>query len=352
MAAYLKGDPVDRIPCHLNIFETTAPNYGIPMDEYYFSSDKMVFVEEANAKRYGVDNMGLGIGLRGMAEAMGTTVGYASDRICFVEKSFLTDYTMLDQIDVGTLHKKGRIPIVLEALKVLVDRHADAYSVGVGMAGPFSAAAAVRGTNRFLKDILRHPEDAGRLLKKTAEGIKALAEVIYRECGVVIGLSEPMISADMLGLKQVEVFGLPYLKEVCEYVLKLTGRRPSLHICGAISDRIKELMTLPISSLSVDNCEDMAALAPKMNGRIMLMGNVHPVNALLLGTKRDVEREIRKSLMDGSGYPGGFILAPGCQVPIGTPAENLDHFMRCAEYYGKGAVRGKRIEAEEMPYLI
>ena len=34
---------------------------------------------------------------------------------------------------------------------------------------------------------------------------------------------------------------------------------------------------------------------------------------------------------------------PGCQVPIGTPLENIDALRYAVREYSKGAVKGKRI---------
>ena len=41
--------------------------------------------------------------------------------------------------------------------------------------------------------------------------------------------------------------------------------------------------------------------------------------------------------------PCGYIVMPGCQVPIGTPLENIDALRYAVREYSKGAVKGKRI---------
>ena len=42
-----------------------------------------------------------------------------------------------------------------------------------------------------------------------------------------------------------------------------------------------------------------------------------------------------------SDSPKGFILATGCQLPIGTPEENVDAFIYAARKYGRRAKLGQ-----------
>lgn len=46
MELFDEGKKIDRIPCCLDTGETMAPMLGIPIDEYYHSSEKMCQLEE------------------------------------------------------------------------------------------------------------------------------------------------------------------------------------------------------------------------------------------------------------------------------------------------------------------
>lgn len=69
--AYARGEEVDRIPTSLSAGETAPPLYGISIRDYYFSADAMVEVESRLAEDFQADNMGMGLGLRTLVEALG-----------------------------------------------------------------------------------------------------------------------------------------------------------------------------------------------------------------------------------------------------------------------------------------
>ena len=49
----------------------------------------------------------------------------------------------------------------------------------------------------------------------------------------------------------------------------------------------------------------------------------------------------RECLTKCADSPAGFILNTGCQLPIGTPKENVEAFIYAARKYGRGARIGK-----------
>ena len=79
--AYARGEEVDRIPTSLSASETAPPLYGIPICDYYFSADAMVEVETRLAEDFQADNMGIGLGLRTLVEALGTELAYPKESV-------------------------------------------------------------------------------------------------------------------------------------------------------------------------------------------------------------------------------------------------------------------------------
>lgn len=84
MIAYSKGEEVDRIPTSLSASETAPPLYGIDIRDYYFSADAMVEVETALANDFQADNMGIGLGLRTLVEALGTKLAYPKGNVAYI----------------------------------------------------------------------------------------------------------------------------------------------------------------------------------------------------------------------------------------------------------------------------
>ena len=72
-----------------------------------------------------------------------------------------------------------------------------------------------------------------------------------------------------------------------------------------------------------------------------IAGYVPPVDVLRSGSIDDVIESVKECIQKGATSSKGYILASGCQVPVGTPKENLEAYVYAAKTYGKGAKVGK-----------
>ena len=59
------------------------------------------------------------------------------------------------------------------------------------------------------------------------------------------------------------------------------------------------------------------------DGKVAFGGNVDPVGMMQQGTPEDVASAYEQCIADAVGAKGGFILMPGCELPLSTPMENL-----------------------------
>lgn len=337
---YNQGKEVDRIPCSLGISEASAVYYGIDLRKYYFSADLMKDVAVKIAREVGIDNTGLGLGLKGIGEALGSVLRYPKDGISFVSSPVLTDYKDFDSLEIINPYKDGRIPIILEALKMLVEELSEERVVGTNIAGPLSTAASIRGTENLLKDMIKNKSQLHKLLEFSVECNLKYVEIAYKECGVKPSIADPVASANLISLKQFKEFGKPYLIKLIDGIEKITGSKPSLHVCGYTKDRWLDLYETGIKGFSVDNCEDLSELKDILGDKIGIAGNVPPMEVMKNGTVEDVKNSVKICLEKGSDSPKGFTLAGGCQLPIGTPRENIYAFMEATRYYGRNAVKG------------
>ena len=160
--AYAAGDRVDRIPVTFSIGETIPPMYGYDICDYYFSVDAMVDVETRVAEDFQADNMGIGLGLRTMVEAMGTKMAYPKKSVSYIDKPLIDSLDQVDGLDVVDPLKDGRIPLIIQAFDRLQDRFGDVRNLSSGLAGPFTAAAGLFGTERLLRATRKDPEGVPR----------------------------------------------------------------------------------------------------------------------------------------------------------------------------------------------
>lgn len=337
--AYAKGEEVDRIPTSLSAGETAPPLYGIPICDYYFSADAMVEVETRLAQDFHADNMGMGLGLRTVVEALGTELAYPRESVSYTVKPALERLADVDNLEMIRIDKDGRFPIIVEAFERLQERFGDERILGSGLAGPFTTAASLFGTENFLKATVKDKEGAHKLLQFSTDCIVKCCEDMNRRLGIKFALSEPMVSRNLLSKRQFCEFFLPYLRQSVERMNHFQGST-GIHICGNTKDRWKEVVDAGISSFWVDNCESLKELKEAHGERIAISGNVVPVDVLRNGTPEEIEENVRSCIMDAADNPCGYNLCPGCTTPVGTSKENMIAFMNAAAIYGKGAKKG------------
>ena len=340
LTAYARGEEVDRIPTTLSAGETGCLEMlNIPICDYYFSADVMVEIESFLADRTGADNLGMGLGLRTLPEALGSVMVYPRESVSYVDVPGLDSLDDVDSLDIVDIHKDGRFPIVVEAFKRLADKYGEVRNLGSGLAGPLTTATNLYGTERFLKATRKDPEGAHRLLRYTTECVIACCKDFHDLFGFGFSLSEPIASKDLLSKKQFNEFFVPYLRECVERMSAFQGGVP-LHICGHTSDRWQEVVDSGISGFWVDDRESLRDLKERFGDRIAISGNVPPVDVLRNGTHDEIAASVRDCILQAADNPKGFTLCPGCTTPVNTSLDNMIAFMNAAATYGRGARKG------------
>lgn len=345
--AYGRGEEVDRIPTSLSASETVPPLYGIDICDYYFSADAMVEVESRLAEEFQADNMGIGLGLRTVAEALGTEMHYSKNSVSYVVKPRLQTLKELGNMELINIEKDGRFPIIIEAFDRLQEKFGAERILGSGVSGPITTATNIFGTEKFLRATVKDKEGVHKLLQYTTDVIVKCCEDLNKRLGIKFMLSEPIVSGDLLSKRQFKEYAQPYIAQAVERMNKFQGAT-SIHICGKTRDRWDEIVDCGISSFWADNCESLKDLKEKYGHKIALSGNVMPVDILKNGTPDEIAANIKKCILEAADNPGGYNLCPGCTTPVGTSKENMIAFMNAAAVYGKDARKGQMPKGIQM----
>lgn len=340
VTAYARGEEVDRIPTSLSANETAPPMYGYKISDYYFSSDIMVDVESRLAEDFGADNMGIGLGLRTVVEALGTELAYPDRSVSYIVRPRLDSFDQVSELEMLDIGRDGRLPVIVEAFERLMDRYGDVRVFGSGLAGPFTTAASLIGTENFLIGTARNKEGVHRLLQYCTDCIVSLCRDLHDRLGIGFMLSEPMGSKDLISLRQFREFFIPYISQAVQRMNGFQGNT-SIHICGHTRDRWQDVVDTGVSGFWVDNCENLGELKRLYGDRVGVTGNIPPVDVLKNGSFEEIEDSVRSCILQAADSPMGFRLSPGCTTPVGTSAENMICFMNAASVFGRGARRGQ-----------
>jgi len=132
---------------------------------------------------------------------------------------------------------------------------------------------------------------------------------------------------------------LPAVKRAIE-LAAAAGLPTHVHSCGPEKALVKifaEETSLtvidPLEIPPMGDC-DLAELKRLYGDKLVLKGNLHTTQVMLMGTAEDVTAASRKA-MDDAAAGGGFILSTGDQCGRDTPDENILAMVEAARTYGR-----------------
>ncbi|WP_425448902.1 uroporphyrinogen decarboxylase family protein [Dethiothermospora halolimnae] len=334
MEAFSKGEEIDRIPCSPFLGESCAPIFGHTIREYNHSVEAIVDVAIGSFKKFRPDSIGLGPGLQGIPEAMGTKLVFPENNTPHISEPAIKDYTEIGKLRPIDPYKDGRIAYFLKALKITNKKLGHEVGVGTSMGGPFTTAAFLRGTENFLKDLRKNPKKAHELLEISTESVIRYIDAVSK-LGLSASIAEPVASNTMISGKRFREFAKPYLKKCMDRIIEKCGSPTTLHICGTTKRIWPDMVDIGIGNLSLDNIDDIGELKEAFGDKVCLIGNVDPVNTIFMGTRDDIYKEAKACIKKAYDSPKGYILSTGCDVPIGTDPDKIVALMDAARIYGK-----------------
>jgi uroporphyrinogen decarboxylase len=290
---------------------------GVTATEYLQSSDLIVQGLERAHELYRPDGLPIVFDLQMEAEILNCKLHWANEvPPSVVSHPLMGDGRMEDLPGFDITH--GRFPLVREATLRLAKKLGGEIGLYGLLTGPFTLVSHLRGSDVFL-DMLMAPERVKEMMAFAVEVGKKTAE-FYLESGCdIIAVVDPMTS--QISPEHFAEFVSPYLNELFAHV-KVRGGFSSLFVCGDATRNLEVMCRTSCDNVSVDENIPLELLChlARRNGK-SAGGNLKLTSVLLLGKPADAMLDAIRCI-DTAGTTG-FILAPGCDLPYGTPEANL-----------------------------
>jgi len=207
----------------------------------------------------------------------------------------------------------------------------DTVPVFAFVPGPFTTASMLTGLDEFLTDLVLSPDRASALLDLASRASVPLFDALM-VAGALPVIVEPLASGSVISRETFVEFVLPRLRWEVDYLHRF-DLDVLLHVCGETAREVEALGDTGADLLSLDRIElDRASEA--VGSRCRLVGNV-ATTVLLEGSRRDVRDEVERAVRLGRDNPKGFVVSTGCEVPPGTPDENVKAFVETVKEIGK-----------------
>jgi MtaA/CmuA family methyltransferase len=178
-------------------------------------------------------------------------------------------------------------------------------------------AADLRGLNTLMLDFHDEPDFVEELFWFAVAMEAAFARAQVEAGADVIGVGDA--AASLIGPKRYASFVLPYQEKLVAEI-KAAGARVRLHICGNTRKILGGMGSLRCDLVDLDFLTPMTEGRSAMGPGQVLLGNLDPVRVLRDGTPAGITGQLEECYRAAGPR---YIVGAGCEVPRGTPAENL-----------------------------
>jgi len=221
---------------------------------------------------------------------------------------------------------------VLDKTKNLVGKDNE-YMVEQWSWSVMSAAGFLRNVEALLMDVLLEPDIAHKVLAKSAVFVDGIIRAGIDLGADVALLPDPTSSGSLIDGDTLRKFITPHLKKMIGNYEKEFGVPSYIHVCGESEPVAEAVAELGAKLFSFDYMVNIKELRRLMGDKIILAGNLDPMNIVWMGTPEMVMEGSKKIIEDAEGKP--FVLATGCETPRDAPLVNLQAMTAAADKYGK-----------------
>jgi MtaA/CmuA family methyltransferase len=197
------------------------------------------------------------------------------------------------------------------------------HSVLGWVEGPLALYADLRGVESMFMDLVDNPQVYLKAAEIIIENQIRFARAQVAAGADVVGVGDAV--ASLISPPMYQQFALPFEKRLFEAIHE-AGAAVKLHICGDTRKSVRFMAQTGCDVLDVDWMVPLDEARTAIGPAVTLAGNFDPSAVLLQGTPAEVADAARKNIELGGRR---FILQPGCEVPPGTPEENIRAFCPC-----------------------
>ncbi len=258
------------------------------------------------------------------AEACGCEIKMPDNALPSVTVHPVQSHEDMKNLRIPDPQKDGRLRVFIEATRLFSKRFT--LPKTAASAGPFTLAAELMGVDIINRKVIKEPALVHELMEYALQVAQRYNDELIRAGADVIGIAEPTCS--LLSAKSFGTFALPYLQRL----VKGLSVPATLHICGRANHLIELMCRTGVTGISVDSPTDITKLKGRVPPDIIILGNLAPVEVLMMKKPHEVRAAVVEMLRAMEGVPN-FGLLSGCDLPVGTPMENIEAMINAVKEY-------------------
>lgn len=208
---------------------------------------------------------------------------------------------------------KGRIPVMLEAIKIIRNEVGEDIPIIAGAEGPVTIASGLVEVTTLMRWFVREKEALVNYLDFGKDAMIKYANALINAGADVFAVLDPVASPELINPREFDSIIMPIYKNISNHL-----RGDSiLHICGDITAILPSIRESGFLGLSIEEKTDIGIAKDILEDKLKIIGNISSSGSMLSGTYNEVYQESMDALKKGTD-----VLAPGCGLAPLTPIKN------------------------------
>lgn len=325
-----KREPIDTMPIFSGqgmVVIQAIQKMGIRFAQVHTTAENLANSAITTAEMFDFDAVIIPYDMCTVPEALGRGISLYEKSEDILYPTVPYKWETLEEVQIpDDFLKRGRMPMVDEALGILKAKQNGKYAIGGWLLGPFTMAGQIIELNLLLKGVKKDKERVVAFLDKMTDLVIKVAQH-YQQLGVdYMSIRDMGTGTDLLSPRMWKELIMPNLVKIFKAL-----KSPTInHICGS-TDLIIEMMNeCGADAVSVDQKNNVAESRKKLGNNAIILGNFDPYGVLIQKDASEVEAIIKKCIDDGVDA-----VWPGCDLWPDVKKENVEAWVKTNRKYGK-----------------
>jgi len=318
----------DRVPVFSHIFGFASRLKHCPLKDYLNSGELLALCQLEAWKRFGYDGVSAFADNSLEAEAIGSKISYKNDAYPHIDEYCLNDIRDCNHLSIPDPEEAGRMPVVLEACRILKIEAGKETAVVGTVQGPMTLAGQLLGIEKLIYSVVDHPEEFYKLLTFTTRVMVAFGKALIKAGAHVIHIFDPSSSCSVINRAVFSEYILPHLKRAFKEYKDNGNPICWLNITGQTEPILDLFPETGADLFNIDYLVPISVAMEKLPHHC-INGNIKPFS-FISGEEEDIQREA-KDLLRETQFRGGFILSPGCEIPLESRISNIEAMVKAVK---------------------
>ena len=330
----IRFEKTDRVPVFSHIYGFASRLNNISLKDYLNSGELLAFCQLEAWKRFGYDAVTVFADNSLETEALGSKLSYKYDAYPQIDEYCLNNIHDWKYLAIPDPEEDGRMPVILEACRILKGEVGEEAAVVGTVQGPMTLAGQLMGIEKLIYFVVDHPVEFCSLLNFTTRVMVTFGKALINAGAHVIHVFDPSASCSVINRAVFCEYILPHLKQAFKEYKDCGDPICWLNITGQTEPILDLFPETGADLFNIDYLVPISIAMEKLPHHC-INGNIKPFN--FISSEAKVIHQEARDLLKEAQSRGGFILSPGCEIPLDSKVSNIEAMLEAV----RGVVRNE-----------